>query len=91
MYPVVAPALIFVGFLMMMPLRKVQWDDVTESLPAFLTMAIMVFGYGITEGIAAGCISFAAIKFFSGRGREVHPIMYLIALAFVVRYAVLMK
>jgi AGZA family xanthine/uracil permease-like MFS transporter len=91
MYPVVAPALIFVGFLMMMPLRKVRWDDVTESLPAFLTIAIMVFGYGITEGIAAGCISFAAIKFLSGRGREVHPIMYLIALAFVVRYAVLMK
>ena len=90
MYPVVAPALIFVGFLMMAPLRKVKWEDVTESLPAFLTMAIMVFGYGITEGIAAGCVSFAAIKALSGRMREVHPIMYIIALAFVVRYAFLM-
>jgi AGZA family xanthine/uracil permease-like MFS transporter len=90
MYPVVAPALIFVGFLMMAPLRKVKWDDVTESLPAFLTIAIMVFGYGITEGIAAGCVSFALIKACSGRGREVHPIMYLIAAAFLARYAFLM-
>ena len=49
----------------------------------------MVFGYGITEGIAAGCVSFAAIKLLSGRGREVHPIMYAVALAFIVRYAFL--
>jgi len=90
MYPAVAPALIFVGFMMMAPLRRVRWDDVTESLPAFLTIAIMVFGYGITEGIAAGCVSFAAIKLLSGRGREVHAVMYIIALAFVLRYAVLL-
>lgn len=89
MYPGVAPALIFVGFLMMAPLRKVKWEDVTESLPAFLTIAIMVFGYGITEGIAAGCVSFALLKFLSGRGREAHPVMYIIALAFVLRYAFL--
>jgi AGZA family xanthine/uracil permease-like MFS transporter len=91
MYPVVAPALIFVGFLMMAPLRRVNWDDVTESLPAFLTISIMVFGYGITEGIAAGCVSFALIKALSGRGKEVHPIMYGVAAAFLVRYAFLMK
>ena len=90
MYPVVAPALIFVGFLMMSPLRRIQWNDVTESLPAFFTIALMVFGYGITEGIAAGCVSFAAIKALSGRGREVHPIMYIVALAFVARYAFLL-
>ena len=86
MYPAVAPALIFVGFLMMMPLRKVKWDDVTESLPAFLTISLMVFGYGITEGIAAGCVSFPLIKLLSGRGKEAHPIMYVIAVAFLLRY-----
>lgn len=91
MYPVVAPALIFVGFLMMTPLRKVKWEDITESLPAFLTIAIMVFGYGITEGISAGCVSFAAIKLLSGRGKEVHPIMYAVALAFVARYLFLVN
>lgn len=89
MYPAVAPALVVVGFLMLAPLRRVKWDDVTESLPAFLTIAIMAFGYGITEGIAAGCISFAAIKLTAGRGREVHPIMYIIALALAARYAFL--
>ncbi len=89
MYPIVSPALIVVGFLMLSPLRKVKWEDVTESLPAFLTIAMMAFGFGITEGIAAGCISYAAIKLTAGRGREVHPIMYAIAVALVARYAFL--
>lgn len=90
MYPAVAPALIFVGLLMMAPLRNVKWEDVTESLPAFLTVAIMVFGYGITEGIAVGCISFPAVKLLSGRARDVHPAMYIIALALLFRYAFLL-
>ncbi|MBI5091118.1 MAG: NCS2 family permease [Candidatus Hydrogenedentes bacterium] len=86
MYPAVAPALIFVGFMMMAPLRRVKWEDVTESLPAFLTVALMVFGYGITEGVAAGCISYALIKPLAGRAKEVHPIMYGIAVALLARY-----
>jgi AGZA family xanthine/uracil permease-like MFS transporter len=90
MYPVVAPALIFVGFLMMAPLRKINWDDVTESLPAFFTIAMMVFGYGITEGISAGIVSYAAIKPIAGKWRQVHPILYFVALAFLARYAFLM-
>jgi len=89
MYPVVAPALIFVGFLMMAPLRKINWDDVTESLPAFFTISMMVFGYGITEGISAGIISYAAIKPIAGKPRKVHPVLYLVALAFLARYAFL--
>ena len=89
MYPAVAPALIVVGVLMLGPLRKIQWDDITESLPAFFTVALMAFGYGITEGIAAGCISYAAVKLAAGRGREVHALMYIIALALAARYAFL--
>lgn len=89
MYPAVAPALIMVGLFMLAPLRKVNWADITESLPAFLTVAMMAFGYGITEGVAAGCISFAVIKAVTGRGREVHPIMYGVALALMARYAFL--
>lgn len=91
MYPVVAPALIVVGFLMLKPLREVQWDDVTESFPAFLTVVLMVLGYGITEGIAMGVISFALIKTLTGRWREVHPIMYGVALALALRYALIME
>jgi AGZA family xanthine/uracil permease-like MFS transporter len=89
MHPAVAPALIVVGLLMLAPLRKVQWEDVTESLPAFLTVAMMAFGYGITEGVAAGCISFVAVKLTSGRGREAHPVMYIVAVALALRYAFL--
>jgi len=74
----------------MAPLRRVNWDDVTEGLPAFLTVAMMVFGYGITEGVAMGCISYAAVKTFAGRPREVHPVMYVVAVALVLRYAFLM-
>jgi AGZA family xanthine/uracil permease-like MFS transporter len=90
MFPVVAPALIVVGFMMMAPLQKVQWDDVTESLPAFATMSMMVFGFGITEGVAMGCISFALIKLLAGRGKEVHLIMYAIAAALIARYVFLL-
>lgn len=86
MYPAVAPALIVVGFLMMGPLRKVAWDDITESLPAFLTVAMMVFAYAIHEGIAIGCISFVAIKMAAGRFRDVHPVMYAVAALLVMRY-----
>jgi adenine/guanine/hypoxanthine permease len=90
MYPAVAPALIVVGFLMLGSLRRIEWDDVTESLPAFLTVVFMPFGFGITEGIAVGCISFTLIKVLAGRHREVHPAMYIIAAALIARYAFLM-
>jgi len=86
MYPGVAPALIIVGFMMMAPLRKVKWDDMTESLPAFLTVAMMVLSFAIHEGIAMGCVAYVAVKTLSGRAREVHPVMYGVALALVLRY-----
>lgn len=89
MHPAVAPALIVVGFFMIGGLRKVNWGDVTEGLPAFMTVAMMAFGYGITEGIAAGCISYAALKTSTGRHREVHPVMYAVAVALAARYAFL--
>lgn len=90
MYPAVAPALIAVGFMMMAPLRHVDWDDVTEGVPAFLTVAMMAFGFAIIEGIAAGIISYALIKLIAGRPKEVHPILYAVAVALVLRYAFLM-
>ncbi|MCC6154577.1 MAG: NCS2 family permease [Candidatus Hydrogenedentes bacterium] len=89
MYPGVAPALIVVGLLMMSPLRHVKWDDVTEALPAFLTVALMVFGFAIHEGISAGCVSYATVKTISGRYKEVHPVMYVIAALLIARYTFL--
>jgi adenine/guanine/hypoxanthine permease len=88
-YPVVAPALILVGSLMMRNARKIQWKDTTEAIPAFLTMVVMPFASSITEGIAFGFISYAALKLAAGRGREVHWIVYLFAALFVLRYILL--
>lgn len=86
MYPAVAPALIVVGFFMMAPLRKVKWDDLTEGVPAFLTIAMMVGGYSITEGISLGAISFVILKTAAGRAKQVHPAMFVIAAALALRY-----
>ena len=71
---------------MMRNVRKIQWTDATEAIPAFLTMVVMPFAYSITEGIAFGFISYAALKLTARRGREVHWIVYLFAVLFVLRY-----
>jgi len=88
-YPVVAPALIIVGSMMMRSLVDVKWNDATEALPAFLTMAVMGFTMGITEGIAFGVIAYCALKLVAGKGKEVHWLMYLIAVALLARYVFL--
>jgi AGZA family xanthine/uracil permease-like MFS transporter len=89
LYPVIAPALILVGTLMMPGVRAVKWDDPTEGIPAFLTMVIMPLAVSITEGIAFGFIAYAALKLATGRGREPHWLVYLFAVLFLVRYAFL--
>lgn len=89
MYPAAAPALIVVGFIMMKPLQQVKWDDITEGFPAFFTIAGMVLGFAITEGIAWGCISYTLIKLCTGRWREIHWVMYLVTAALLCRYAFL--
>jgi AGZA family xanthine/uracil permease-like MFS transporter len=85
-YPVVAPALIVVGSMMLRNISRIRWNDATESIPAFLTMVMMPFAFSITEGIAFGFISYALLKLITRRGREVHGLVYLFAALFVVRY-----
>lgn len=86
LYPVIAPPLIVVGSLMMTSVKSIQWEDYTESLPAFLTMIMMPLTFSITDGIAFGFISFALLKLVSGRGREVNAFVYAFAVLFVLRY-----
>lgn len=86
LYPVVAPALIVVGSMMLRNVRRIQWDDSTESIPAFLTMVIMPFAFSITEGIAFGFIAYSLLKLVAGRWREVPGLVYVFAALFVVRY-----
>jgi adenine/guanine/hypoxanthine permease len=85
-YPVVAPALIVVGSMMLRNVRRIRWEDATEAIPAFLTMVLMPFAFSITEGIAFGFISYSLLKLITGRGREVHGLVYLFAVLFVIRY-----
>jgi AGZA family xanthine/uracil permease-like MFS transporter len=74
-----APALIIVGVLMMLPVSEIDWSDITEAFPAFLTIAFMPFMASISDGISAGFISYAIIKAASGRAKEVHWLVYVLA------------
>ena len=82
-----APALFFVGFLMMSQVVHVDWEDPEEGIPAFLTMVLMPFTYSITTGIGAGFIAYTVIKLIRGKGKDVHPLMYGVAAAFVLYFA----
>jgi AGZA family xanthine/uracil permease-like MFS transporter len=85
-YPIIAPALIIVGSLMLKNIVHIDWDDATESIPAFLTLLMMPLTFSITDGLAFGFISYALLKLVSGRGKQVHWLIYLFAVLFVVRY-----
>ncbi|GBC92107.1 Adenine permease AdeP [bacterium HR15] len=87
-YPIIAPALILVGAFMLTGVRHIRWDDLTEALPAFLTIAMMAFTVNITEGIAVGFISYVVLKLVAGRLREIHWMVAIFALVFLVRYMI---
>jgi AGZA family xanthine/uracil permease-like MFS transporter len=89
LYPVIAPALVLVGSLMMREVARIRWDDATESIPAFLTIVVMPLALSITDGIAFGFIGYALLKLAAGRGREVEGLVYLFAALFLLRYAFL--
>ena len=81
------PALVFVGFLMMSQVTKIDFDDVEEGLPAFLTLALMPFTFSITIGIGAGFITYVVLKVARGKARTLHPLMWVVAGAFVIYFA----
>jgi AGZA family xanthine/uracil permease-like MFS transporter len=82
-----APALVIVGALMISQLRYLVWDDMALVIPAFLTIALMPFTYSITNGIGAGVISYVLLQLFTGGRRRIHPLMWLIAVMFVIYFA----
>jgi AGZA family xanthine/uracil permease-like MFS transporter len=67
---------------------RINWEDLTEAIPAFLTIIIIPLTLSITEGIAFGFISYSFLKLVSGRGKEVHWIVYLFSALFIIRYMV---
>ncbi|MBO5303356.1 MAG: NCS2 family permease [Lachnospiraceae bacterium] len=81
-----APALIFVGFLMVSSILKVDFEDAAEAVPAYLCMIAMPMVYSISEGIAIGVISYVIINLVCGKAKKITPLMYVLAVLFVCKY-----
>ena len=84
-----APALIIVGALMMEAVRHIDFNDFSEGLPAFLTITLMPFTYSIANGISAGLVVYPLLKLATGRGRDVHWVVYVLAVLVVLRFVFL--
>jgi AGZA family xanthine/uracil permease-like MFS transporter len=84
-----APSLVIVGVLMMGAVTKINFDDFTEALPAFFTIAFMPFSYSIANGIAAGMIFYPIVKVVTGRSKDVPPLVYILAILFIMRFIIL--
>ena len=85
-YPVTAPVLIIVGSLMLHTIKNINWDDVTEAIPAFITLVGIPLTYSIADGMALGFISYAIIKLLTGKAKDASWLVYIIAAVFIVRF-----
>jgi AGZA family xanthine/uracil permease-like MFS transporter len=81
-----APALIFVGFLMVSAIVGVDFSDLSEAIPAYLCMLAMPLAYSISEGIAIGVISYVVINLCTGKTKKITPLMYVLAVLFICKY-----
>ena len=84
--PITAPALVIVGVMMIQNATRIDWQDYSESIPAFLILIGIPLSYSIADGLALGLISYPIIKVFSGRGREVGWLTYLLAVLLAVYF-----
>ena len=90
LYPIIAPALIIVGTYMMKNVKYIPWDDLSEAIPAFLTIIIMPLTFSITEGIAFGFIAYTLLKTAQGKLKTVPLLISIFAVLFILRYIFLM-
>ncbi len=90
LFPVTAPALIIVGYFMTQSIIKIDFKDPSEAIPAFLTIILMPLTFSIAEGLAIGFISYPVLKIACGKYSDVSPLVYILALLFVLRYAFLL-
>ncbi len=86
LYPITAPALIIVGCLMMKCVGRIDWGEYSDAIPAFLTLVVMPLTFSIAHGLAIGFISYPVVKLLSGRAHEVHWLVYVLAVLFILRY-----
>jgi len=81
-----APALIYVGFLMVSAVVEIDMEDLTEAVPAYLCLIAMPLFYSISEGIALGVISYVVINLVCGKAKKITPLMYILAILFILKY-----
>ena len=81
-----APALIFVGFLMIMAVKDISFENPIEAIPAYIALLTMPLTYSISDGIAFGIISYVILHIFGGKAKEVKPLMYILAVLFILKY-----
>ena len=81
-----APILIIVGIMMLSSLKNIHWDDMAEAVPAFFTSIFMGFSYSITNGIAAGFITYTVTKLVKGEAKEVHSMIWILDALFILNF-----
>lgn len=81
-----SPALIFVGFLMITAVKDIRFDNAIEAIPAYLALLAMPILYSISDGIAVGVISYVLLHVFTGKAKDVKPLMYILAILFILKY-----
>ncbi len=84
-----APVLVLVGLFMMSSVKDINFDDMTEAIPAFLTIIMMPFAYSIADGIVFGIVSYSLLKILTGRYKEVSWIMYVLTVLFILKHILL--
>ena len=84
-----APALIVVGFLMMQQVTKLDWNNALDAIPAFIAIMAMPFLYSISEGISLGIISYVILNLCAGKAKKITPLMYVLAVVFILKYVLL--
>lgn len=81
-----APVLIIVGLLMLEPVRNIQWDDYSESIPAFVCLLLMPLAYSISDGILTSIIFYVVLNLLCGKFKKLTPMMYILAILFILKY-----
>ena len=83
-----APAILFVGYVMSRALRRIEWDELTECIPAMVTALAMPFTYSIATGIGLGFITYVLIKLLSGRTGDLNAAVVSVSILFLIRFVI---
>ena len=81
-----APILIIVGIMMVSSLKDIKWGDLSEAIPCFVTVVMMPFAYSISDGIGMGFIFFVLVKLFTRKVKDIHPVLWIFSVVFIIRY-----